>query len=188
MDYAEELARFARIIEEKRLVTGLEGNISMMDRESGLTYITPSQRMKLLLTPDMISVMDAAGNQIGGSCRRSSEYLLHEAVYKARPDINAVIHCHCPFLTAYAVRYEDFFVPETCSLREVFTRFVCLPWGKGGTHDIHRGIEKALEDSPICLLGGHGVVCAAENIELCLSLLEAAEGFAKTLYIAGTMN
>ncbi len=184
MDYAQHLAEFANILEQKRLVTGLEGNASVINRETGLTYITPSGRMKLLLQPDDIAVMDAGGNQVGGNGRRSSEYLLHEAVYQARPDISAIVHCHCPYLTAYAIRYEDFVVPENCSLRAVFQRFVCLPYGKNGTHDIHRGIDKALEHSPICLLGGHGVVCAAASMERCIGLLEAAEGFAKTLFLA----
>lgn len=188
MDYSVELAKFARILEEKRLLTALEGNISMMDRESGLTYVTPSRKMKLLLEPDMVCVMDAEGNQIGGSCRRSSEYLLHEAVYRARPDVNAIVHCHCPYLTAYAIRREDFIVPETCSLHEVFHRFVCLPYGKGGTHAIHQGIEDALRESPICLLGGHGVVCVSDDMADCIGLLEAAEGFAKTLFISRHMD
>lgn len=188
MNYPEELAKYAHILEEKKLVTGLEGNISMIDRENGLTYITPSRRMKLLLTSEMVSIIDTkSGTQVGGTCKKSSEYLLHEAIYNCRSDVNAVIHCHCPYLTAYAVRYEDFIVPDTCSLHEVFQKFECLPWGQGGTHDIHRGIEKALENSPICLLGGHGVVCCAEDLELCLGLLDAAEGFAKTLYIARSM-
>lgn len=184
MDYAQHLAGFANILEQKRLVTGLEGNASVIDRETGLTYITPSGRMKLLLQPDDIAVVNAAGEQVGGSGRRSSEYFLHEAVYQARPDVNAIVHCHCPYLTAYAIRYEDFVVPENCSLHVVFQRFVCLPYGKNGTHEIHRGIDKALEHSPICLLGGHGVVCVAANMESCIGLLEAAEGFAKTLFLA----
>lgn len=116
MDYAQQLAFFANILEQKRLVTALEGNASMIDREAGLTYITPSGRMKLLLQKDDISVMDESGAQVGGRGRRSSEYLLHEAVYRARPDVNAVVHCHCPYLTAYALRYQDFIVPEDCSL------------------------------------------------------------------------
>jgi len=184
MEHCEELAKFARILEDKRLVTALEGNASICDRQTGLTYVTPSRRMKALLTPEMICVMDREGNQIGGSCRRSSEYLLHEAVYRAKPEVRAVVHSHCPFLTAYAIRYQDFTVPDDCSLHEVFQRFVCLPWGKGGTHEIHRGIEDALLSSPICLLGGHGVVCVSDTMEDCIGLLEAAEGFAKTLFLA----
>lgn len=42
MDYAQQLAFFANILEQKRLVTALEGNASIIDRETGLTYITPS--------------------------------------------------------------------------------------------------------------------------------------------------
>lgn len=139
MDYAQQLAFFANILEQKRLVTALEGNASIIDRETGLTYITPSGRMKLLLQREDISIMDESGAQIGGRGKRSSEYLLHEAVYRARPDVNAVVHCHCPYLTAYALRYRDFIVPEDCSLHVVFQRFVCLPYGKNGTHEIHKG-------------------------------------------------
>ena len=164
MDYAQQLADFAHILEQKRLVTALEGNASVIDRQTGLTYVTPSGRMKLLLEKEDICVMNAAGEQIGGRGRRSSEYLLHEAVYQAR--------------------YQNFDVPETCSLREVFTHFTCLPYGKPGTHEIHRGIGEALADSPICLLGGHGVVCASTSLERCIGLLEAAEGLAKTIWLA----
>lgn len=49
MDYAQQLAAFAHILEQKRLVTALEGNASVIDRQTGLTYVTPSGRMKLLL-------------------------------------------------------------------------------------------------------------------------------------------
>ena len=79
--------------------------------------------------------------------------------------MNAVVHCHCPYLTAYALRYRDFIVPEDCSLHGVFQRFVCLPYGRNGTHEIHHGIGAALEHSPVCLLGGHGVVCVSDSME-----------------------
>ena len=92
MDYAQQLADFAHILEQKRLVTALEGNASVIDRQTRLTYVTPSGRMKLLLEKEDICVMNAAGEQIGGRGRRSSEYLLHEAVYQARPDVTAVVH------------------------------------------------------------------------------------------------
>ena len=164
MDYAQQLADFAHILEQKRLVTALEGNASVIDRQTGLTYVTPSGRMKLLLEKEDICVMNAAGEQIGGRGRRSSEYLLHEAVYQARPDVTAVVHSHCPFLTAYALRYQNFDVPETCSLREVFTHFTCLPYGKPGTHEIHRGIGEAL--------GGYKGYGYAMIIELLSAILQ----------------
>ena len=50
MNFAAEVARFSRIAEEKGLVNSLEGNLSMIDRETGNIYITPSHKMKCLLT------------------------------------------------------------------------------------------------------------------------------------------
>ena len=48
MDYAQQLAAFAHILEQKRLVTALEGNASVIDRQTGLTYVTPSGRMSFV--------------------------------------------------------------------------------------------------------------------------------------------
>ena len=73
MDYAQQLADFAHILEQKRLVTALEGNASVIDRQTGLTYVTPSGRMKLLLEKEDICVMNAAGEQIGGALWRYFE-------------------------------------------------------------------------------------------------------------------
>ena len=55
MNFAAEVARFSRIAEEKGLVNSLEGNLSMIDRETGNIYITPSHKMKALLTPQSIT-------------------------------------------------------------------------------------------------------------------------------------
>lgn len=184
MNYAAELAAYSRVLEQKGLLNGLEGNVSVIDRDAHVTYITPSGHVKLFLTEDNICAVNDGGEQIAGDSRRSSEYFLHEAVYAARPDVGAVIHSHCPYLTAYALRYQDFIVPEDCSLFLLFQRFVCLPWGAPGTHEIHRGIDKALAGSPICLLGGHGVVCAAKDLQSATGILEAAETLAKTMFFA----
>lgn len=188
MNYAQQLAAFSVILEQKGYFTAFEGNASMYDPQSGLTYVTPSGRMKLLLSEKDICVVDRDGNQVGGAGKRTSEYFLHEAIYRGCPDMRAVVHSHCPYLTAYALRYEDFVGPERCFLSEIFPRAVCLPWGRHGTHELHQGIEQALQVSPVCLLGGHGVVCASQSMESCIGMLEAAEGFAKTLYLARTMQ
>ena len=72
MDYAQQLADFAHILEQKRLVTALEGNASVIDRQTGLTYVTPSGRMKLLLEKEDICVMNAAVERISAARGRLS--------------------------------------------------------------------------------------------------------------------
>ena len=181
MNFAAEVARFSRIAEEKGLVNSLEGNLSMIDRETGNIYITPSHKMKCLLTVEQICVVNAAGEQIGGTGKKSSEFFLHEAAYRARPDIGAVFHCHSPYLTAYSLNYRDFNTPEDTFLHQIFGNIQCLPFGEHGTHAIHQGIEEALTGRPVALLGGHGVVCVGEDLEDAIGLLEAAENFARTV-------
>ncbi len=181
MNFAAEVARFSRIAEEKGLVNSLEGNLSMIDRQTGNIYITPSHKMKCLLTEEQICVVNAAGEQIGGTGKKSSEFFLHEAAYRARPDIGAVFHCHSPYLTAYALSYRDFNTPEDTFLHQIFGNIQCLPFGEHGTHAIHQGIEDALKGRPVALLGGHGVVCVGQDLEDAIGILEAAENFARTV-------
>lgn len=184
MNFAEQLALFSKYAEEKGLVNSIEGNLSVIDRATGNIYITPSHKMKALLTPEQICVIDPDGNQIAGTERRSSEFFLHEAAYKARPDIGAVVHCHVPYLTAYALAYRDFETPKDTFLSTFFGNIKCLPYGEHGTHGIHAGIEDALSDGrPVALLGGHGVVCVSDDIETAIGWTVAAENYAKTIAI-----
>jgi len=183
MDFAQQVAQFSAMAEEKGLVNSLEGNLSVIDRDTGNIYITPSHKAKLLLTPEQVCVVNPAGEQIGGTGKKSSEFYLHEAAYKARPDIGAVIHCHSPYLTAYAFAYQDFVTAEDTFLHHIFGTIACMPYGEHGTHGVHQGIEEALDGRPVALLGGHGVVCVGADLEDALGLMEAAENYAKTIAV-----
>ena len=187
MNFAEQVAFYSRIAEEKGLVNSLEGNLSVIDRETGNIYITPSHKMKLLLRPEQICVVASNGEQIGGTERKSSEFFLHQAAYIARPDIGAVIHCHTPYLTAYALQLRDFETPTDAFLHVIYKNIRCLPYGEHGTHAIHQGIEEALDGRPVALLGGHGVVCVGKDLEDALGLMEGAENFAKILHLKAQM-
>ena len=183
MDHAAHVALHSKIAEAKGLVNSLEGNLSVIDRATGNIYITPSHKAKALLTPEDICVVSPEGEQVGGRGKKSSEYFLHEAAYRARPDCGAVFHCHSPFLTAYALAHKPFQTDPNTVLHEVFGDIPCLAFGQHGTHEIHRGIETALEGRPVALLGGHGVVCVGSDLEDAIGLLEAAENYAKTIWI-----
>ena len=188
MDIKQELVKFSRLAEEKGFVNSLEGNLSVIDRATGNIYITPSHKAKCFLTPEQICVIAPDGTQIGGTEKKSSEFYLHEAAYKARPDISAVVHCHTPYLTAYALTYRDFEPRKDSFLYQIFGTITCLPFGEHGTHAIHQGIEDALNGRPVALLGGHGVVCVGEDLEDAIGILEAAENYAKTIFIRDQMK
>ena len=187
MNFAAELVRYSRLAEEKGMVNSIEGNLSVIDRQTGNIYITPSHKTKLFLTEEQVCVVDPSGNQIGGTEKRSSEFFLHEAAFKARPDAGAVFHSHVPYLTAYAFAYRDFETAQDTFLHQIFGTIRCLPYGAHGTHDIHRGIEEALASSPVVLLGGHGAVCVGADLEEAVGIMDAAENYAKTLMIKNNL-
>ena len=78
------------------------GNVSAIDRESGLVVIKPSgvsyDDMK---ASDMV-VIDLDGNIVEGHLKPSSDTATHLVLYKAFPEIGGVVHTHSTYATAWA--------------------------------------------------------------------------------------
>lgn len=184
----KEVVYYAKLMDEKGLVNTLEGNLSVLDRESGELYITPSGVRKRFLNEDMIAVMKG-GEQTEGSLKRSSEYLLHEAALKARPDCNAVAHLHAPYLTAYAYCGKDISLRCSTTFALVYgEKIPCLPYGEAGTVHIADGIEEVIKYHDLILLGNHGVVAVGKTLEDAVKIIEAAEEVLKIYHITKTIG
>ena len=76
------------------LVTFTWGNVSAIDRESGLFVIKPSGVDYDKLTPEMMVVMDLNGNKVEGNLNPSSDTATHLELYKAFPEIGGIVHTH----------------------------------------------------------------------------------------------
>lgn len=188
MNYKKELAFYARLCEQKDLVNCVEGNVSVLDRENRRLYITPTGTRKLDLKEEDVAVLDFDTEEQLEGKKASSEYRLHKAVYLARPDYNAVVHSHCTYLTAFALQGKSIKFDCVNAFALVKGEIKCLPYGKAGTTEIAKGIEEAIKDRPICLLGNHGVVCGATDLEHAEGFLEAAEKTVKTVVISKTFG
>jgi L-fuculose-phosphate aldolase len=92
---------------EKGLVIGSSGNISLRlpasKGKTGLMAITPTSRHYDTLTANDIPIIDFDGKAVEGKLRPSVETPLHIAIYKARKNVNAVIHTHSVFASAAGV-------------------------------------------------------------------------------------
>ena len=78
------------------------GNVSGIDRESGLVVIKPSGvENDTMKVSDMV-VVDLDGNVVEGDLRPSSDTPTHLALYKAFPEIGGVVHTHSTYATAWA--------------------------------------------------------------------------------------
>ena len=78
------------------------GNVSAIDRSSGLVVIKPSGvEYDRMLPNDMVAV-DMEGNVQEGTLRPSSDTPTHLELYKAFPNIGAIVHTHSTYATAWA--------------------------------------------------------------------------------------
>ena len=84
------------------LVTFTWGNVSEIDRESGLFVIKPSGVDYETMTPDDMVVMDLDGNKVEGKLNPSSDTPTHVEIYKAFKDIGGVVHTHSSYATSWA--------------------------------------------------------------------------------------
>ena len=78
------------------------GNVSAIDRESGLVVIKPSGVSYETMKAEDMVVMDLEGNKIEGHLNPSSDTPTHIELYKAYPEIGGVVHTHSPWATSWA--------------------------------------------------------------------------------------
>ncbi len=89
------------------LVTFTWGNVSQIDRASGLFVIKPSGVDYETMTPDDMVVMDLEGNRVEGKYKPSSDTPTHLELYKAFPEIGGVVHTHSSYATSWAQSGRD---------------------------------------------------------------------------------
>src|ERR1051326_4582338 len=89
----EQMCEIGRRIWLKGFCAGNEGNHSYRLSENRV-LCTPTGISKGNLKPDDLCVVDMEGKQVSGTRKRTSEILLHLAIYKNRDDVRAVIHSH----------------------------------------------------------------------------------------------
>lgn len=85
-----------------KLVTFTWGNVSAIDRESGLVVIKPSGVSYDNMTPEDMVVVDLDGKVVEGKWRPSSDTPTHVELYKAFPKCGGIVHTHSRWATTFA--------------------------------------------------------------------------------------
>ena len=89
------------------LITFTWGNVSEIDRESGLVVIKPSGVPYDTMKAEDMVVLDLDGNRVEGSMKPSSDAPTHILLYKKFPKIGGVVHTHSSFATSWAQSGRD---------------------------------------------------------------------------------
>ncbi|HHV30180.1 MAG TPA: class II aldolase/adducin family protein [Clostridium sp.] len=171
------------------LTVGTWGNISFRDKESNLVYLTPSGMDYSAIIEDDVVVCDLDGNIVEGKRKPTIEKGMHLAVYKARPEVNAVVHTHPIYSTVFSCIGEDIplIIDEAAqTLGDVVkTASYALP----GSQELADNCIKALgTKSNACLLMSHGAVCVGETMDAAFKVSTVLEVTAQIYYMIKSMG
>ena len=99
----EEVYKANMLLPKYKLITFTWGNVSGIDRESGIMAIKPSGVEYDLLRPeDMVLVDVNTGKKVEGDLNPSSDTPTHVELYKAFPNIGGVVHTHSRWATVFS--------------------------------------------------------------------------------------
>lgn len=183
---AQQVLLVAKRLDEKGILNAIEGNISV--RVGDLVYITPSGMNKAFLQEDQIAVLTLDGEQVGGSCKASSEYKLHLHAYRCRDDIGGIVHAHAPYLTAHALCGQPVRSDAYPEMIVVYGSIEVAAYGRPGTDDIYREVGPLLQKEDVILLENHGAMAVGKTVIDAMNAMEAAEASARILTLANQVG
>jgi L-fuculose-phosphate aldolase len=172
-----------RRLDQLGYVPATDGNVSVRIGSNEI-LITPSLTAKGSLRPGQLLVVHLDGRTTRGRGTPSSELLMHLAVYRRRPDVNAVVHAHPPAATAFAVARKTL---PTAILPEAILTLGPVPlarYARPGTAAVARSIDRLIARHDDLLLANHGALCLGTDLDEALHRMERIEYLAQVTIAA----
>lgn len=162
------------------MTTTSGGNISIRE-ETGDLWITPASVDKGVLAPRDIVCIRSDGS-VEGVHKPSSEFPIHRAIYRNRPDLNAIIHAHPPALVSFSIVRQ---VPDTSVIPQA--QHVCGPVGYApyklpGSEALGESIaDQFSEKYNAVIMENHGTVVGGSTLQRAFQRFETLEFCARTI-------
>jgi len=173
----------------RRLTAGTSGNISI--RTEGGMLITPTGLAPALLLQEHIVAIDLDGRAAQDQLTPSSEWQMHADVYRQKPEVRAIVHCHSPYATILACARKP--IPPLHYMVAAAGSYgiPLADYATFGSRELSRANLEALSGSMACLLANHGQLATGSNLDEALKLAELVEELAHcywgTLAIGGPL-
>ena len=186
-EFKKTVLETARRMSEKGLVVGTSGNISLRLPPAGkrqLIALTPTSRHYDLLDIDDIPIIDFDGRRVEGNLPPSVETPLHIGIYRARNNINAIIHTHPVFASAAAVAGLD--IPPILEDQVIFLggEIKLANYAPSGSRELVTNAIAALGDRSAVLLPNHGAVGTGRTMRDAFTACELIEKTARIYLLA----
>ncbi len=174
----------AAVLEMDRLglVSGTSGNASVridVTTEPDAFLVTPAALPYPTMTPNQLVPVNGELKPVEGDGVPSSESLLHLAIYRARPDVSAVMHTHSVFATALGVAGRP--LPPIVDELVVYVggQVEVAKYGFPGTQELAQAGVDALGDRRAVLIPHHGMFAVADSLTEALRVCALVERVAQ---------
>lgn len=175
-----ELIKYGDIIDCKGFSPGTSGNISV--RYEDKILITSSGSSNGDLAYEDLVLIDFEGKMIDGidgGKSASSEKMLHVEFYKKRPDINAIIHVHPPFLSSFAAARISLEEPVLAENVYYFGKIPLAPYALPSSKELVDKTSQYFDKYNAVLMANHGFVVGDVDLAQAYLKLELAESYAQ---------
>jgi L-fuculose-phosphate aldolase len=183
-DISQRIVKAGRELHHQGLVRGTSGNISAKIPGTDTFLITPSGASMENLEPEELVLADLLGNKIRGETSVSLETPMHAAIYRARKDVQAVVHTHAPTATAFGIAKKEI-LPLQIELFMLLPNGVpVVPFKAPGSKALADAVQKKIANHDALILENHGIVTVGSTIEAACSLNEMVEEGAKIQFLS----
>jgi L-fuculose-phosphate aldolase len=184
----DAIVAVARHLRASGLVTGTSGNVSAREPAGSSILVTPSGVDYDVMTPGHLVAVGPDGSAAPGAPVPSVDTPNHLAIYRARPDVGAVVHTHSPHATAFAIVHRP--VPalhiESAGYLGGAVRVVeFLP---PASPELADRLAADLGSDRAILLPNHGVVAVGESLAAALHAAQAVEDAARFAWLAAALG
>lgn len=164
--YCQLIVDSAKGLTGKGFLSATGGNLSVRIPEAQAFAITPSNYDYLKMLSEDICVLDMNLNPLAGSRIPSVESAMHAAIYRTRPDVNAIIHTHQVYPSTLALIGEPIPALFDEQVRFLGRSVEIIPYAPSGTDALAKTVAKYVDDhNNAYIMANHGALLFGGDME-----------------------
>ena len=182
----ESMLYWSKRLYQKGMCPSQSGNISIKTN-NGIMISASGVCLNDMDENDVIFI-DYDGNIKEGNKKPSSEKIMHSEIYTRRDDINAIIHCHDPLITAFAVAGQSIKKPILPDFALYYDEIPLIPYYCPSSEELAMAVGECFEKNNVALLKNHGIVLGDTSLQNAFYKIELIRAYVEIYFGAEVLG